>query len=459
MRLSLVLAALLAAVVVSTARAELWLVGKLGPGLNSAPGRQVSEDARYRLVEMSEADADAAKAAGFMLKPGPRTKSRAAREESPDRIEDERFAWRPDSLVARVVAQVSLDSLARDIRWLQDFRTRYTTQDSCDSCAARLLRRFAAYGCSTEFDRYRYQGNLSFNVIATIPGDAVPESIVVMCGHFDSYSPTPTNAPGADDNATGTAILLEAARLFQQARFRYTVKLVGFSGEEQWLKGSYHWVDSVVVPQQMKIDGVYNVDMIGYTSADSTYHVVNYNDNSTPLAALCDSINEWYSIGMNRLLLYYDPDCAGDNTPFWERGIKAVFALEDSEWGIWNGSNPHYHTTHDTFGFLRMGQVRRVAQMCIGALATHAGMTEYTGTAEPKPAEWRTANAGTSIIRNVLFLPNSPVFIRCPLYSPSGRKLLSLSPGPNDLRGLAAGVYFLKPGGPDAAPCRVVKLR
>lgn len=410
----------------------------------------MNEDPRYWLVEMSESDADAAKAAGIRLKP-----VFTARTEP----SGWNFAWQPDSVVARIVEQVSLDSLARDIRRLQNFRTRHTLRDSCDSCAFWLYRRFVSYGCSAEFDRYRYQGNLSFNVIATIPGEARPESIVVMCGHFDSYCPTPDNAPGADDNATGTAILLEAARLFQNARFRWTIKLVGFSGEEQWMKGSYHWVDSVVVPQQLKIDGVYNVDMIGYTSADSTYHVVNFNTPSAPLAALCDSVNRWYSIGLDQLLPYYDPDCAGDNTPFWERGFRAVFALEDSEWGIWNGSNPHYHTTHDTFGTLRLGQVRRVAQLCIAALATHAGLFDCVGTGDSRTAtashDWH-AQPNPFVARTRIAKRENDLWEVCNV---SGRPLCRQR-GDAIGVGLSPGVYFIKPTIASTAPSlRVVKIR
>ncbi|MEO0074113.1 MAG: M28 family peptidase, partial [candidate division WOR-3 bacterium] len=427
-----------------------WLVGKLRPEM-IPPGIVLNEDHRYWLVEMSESDADAAKSAGFQLKPVFQTRSEP-------RASVWNASWRPDSNVARLVAQVSLDSLARDIRRLQNFRTRHTLRDSCDSCAFWLYRRFAGYGCSTEFDRYRYQNNLCFNVIATIPGEVRPESIVVMCGHFDSYSPTPDNAPGADDNATGTAILLEATRLFQNARFRWSVKLVGFSGEEQWMKGSYHWVDSVVVPQQLKIDGVYNVDMIGYTSADSTYHVVNYNSPSIALAGLCDSVNRWYSIGLDQLLLYYDPDCAGDNTPFWERGFRAVFALEDSEWGIWNGSNPHYHTTHDTFGTLRLGQVRRVAQMCIAALATHAGLIDYVGADESRPETalqpWR--------IRPNPFVNQTRIWGReddlWEVLDISGRPV-SRERGRTIGSRLLPGVYFLKALDTPFSVARIVKLR
>lgn len=432
--------------------AERWLVGRLGPGLVSAPGNVVSADDRYYLVEMTEAEADAAKASGFRLK--------RAVQPAP-MVEAGVFGWQPDTIVAGLVSRVSLDSLAKDIRRLQNFVTRYTTRDSCDSCAAWLFRRFAAAGFAVEYDTYRYQGNLSFNVIATLPGHVVPESIVVICAHFDSYTDTPANAPGADDNATGTAILLEAARLFRDIRFRWTVILAAFSGEEQWMKGSYHWVDSVVVPRQMKLGAVYNVDMVGYTAYESTYHVVNYNSPSAPLAMLCDSVNRWFSIGLNHLLPYYDPDCAGDNTPFWERGFKAVFALEDSEWGIWRGSNPYYHTTGDTFGTLRMGQVRRVCQMALAAAATVAEPVEWVGI-EQEPriiCESRTLLAvSPNPFVGYTIVPGREQE-HFTLLDVSGRTVAT-HPGGKVGQALPAGVYYLLPESRPRHPgLRIVKLR
>lgn len=453
--------ALLALALAPLRAADRWLVGRLGPGRESAPGVVLAEDDRYYLVEMTEADADAARAAGFMLKRTTKPDSPAG----PDAI----FNWSPDPITAELVEQVALDSLAKDIRRLQNFVTRHTLRDSCDSCAAWLYRRFAAESLVVEYDTYRYNGNLSFNVIATLPGQVAPESIVVVCAHFDSYTRTPDNAPGADDNATGTAILLEAARLLRTVRFRWSIMLAAFSGEEQWMKGSYHWVDSVVVPRQLKIGGVYNVDMVGYTAHESTYHVVNYNSPSAPLAALCDSVNRWYSIGLEHLLLYYDPDCAGDNTPFWERGFKAVFALEDSEYGIWNGSNPHYHTTHDTFGFLRMGQVRRVCQLALAAAATVAGPVEWVGLADnPAPGASHPTSFPT-IVGDRLLFPQSALVTRCShlqLFDAAGRLVLSrpldtrYSSLDIDISLLPAGVYYARPVGRwRGSAIRLVKLR
>ncbi|MEO0085194.1 MAG: M28 family peptidase [candidate division WOR-3 bacterium] len=453
MKLTLLGIALLCVASAPAQTVDRWLVGKLGPGLISAPGRVISEDDRYYLVELTETDADAARAQGFRLK---RVVVQPALTEPATA-----FNWQPDTIVAGLVNRVSLDSLAEDIRRLQNFVTRHTLQDSCDSCAAWLYRRFAAEGLAVEYDTYRYQNNLSFNVIATLPGHTVPESIVVICAHFDSYTQTPANAPGADDNATGTAILLEAARLFRNIRFRWTVILAAFSGEEQWMKGSYHWVDSVIVPQQMRVGAVYNVDMVGYTAYESTYHVVNYNAPSAPLAALCDSVNRWYSIGLDHLLPYYDPDCAGDNTPFWERGFKAVFALEDSEWGIWRGSNPYYHTVGDTFGTLRMGQVRRVCQMALAAAATVAGPLEWVNLEELTQVTGRADM--TLAVRPNPFVGYAVVpgreRERFALLDVSGRQVADCLGGRVG-QTLPAGVYYLRPdGGSFHQTIRLVKLR
>jgi len=271
------------------------------------------------------------------------------------------------------VRQVSMSNLRQNIIDLQNYRTRYTYTWQCDSAASYLYRRFSNLGLNTVYDIYILSGNTSYNVDATYRGQVRPESIVIASGHFDSYSnQSQTNAPGADDDASGVAAALEAARVLNTARFRWTIRYLAFSGEEQWMKGSYHWVDSVAVPQGLRIGGVYNLDMIGYTAYDTNLIYVTPNTASRTLAVLAESVNRQYNLGL-RVYNYLDEDAAGDHTPFWQRGYKAVFVIEDSEWGIWNGSNPHYHTTHDTLGTLRMSLVFRTTQLAVACLATLAG--------------------------------------------------------------------------------------
>ncbi len=408
----------------------------------SAGGRVLLERDGFALLRMTELEARALKAGGARLK------QVAARPYRLRALAEEPAAvpLGPDTTIQRLMQLVSIDSLHDRIVELQNFVTRNTYYAKCESAAQYLYRRFTGLGLDTRVDTYylTQPTTRASNIEVTLPGAVVPESIVVACAHFDSYCQTgQANAPGADDNATGTAALLELARVLKDARLRWTVKLLAFSGEEQWMKGSYHWVDSVAVPEAMKLGGVFNIDMVAYTAADTTRLVMNTNTPSRGLAVLSESINVWYDIGL-RLINYLDEDCAGDNTPFWEQGYKSVFALEDSEWGIWNGSNPHYHTTHDTIGFVRMGQVLRTTRLVLGCMATLSGLAPLSVMEEARGTRPASA-AGPTIAAGTLFVPG-PADGRQPgwLLDASGRRVLLLRPGRNDVSGLAPGVYFIK---------------
>jgi hypothetical protein len=436
------------------AAGEYFHVHRIGPGRDLLPGRVLHVLPRRALVRMTETEAEAARQDGYRL-------TRLPVEPAPLCLP---AAWDyapppPDSLIRSLVASVSLESLARSARRLQDFGTRYTYSRKCDTAAWWLQTRFQELGLSTELDTYLCgsRRDTSYNVIAWLPGTVRPESIVIACGHFDSYSETQPNttAPGADDNATGTAALLELARLLSQHRFRWTIGLIGFSGEEQWMVGSYHWVDSVARPRNLRIAGAFNLDMFAYTAYDSNLIYVIRNIASTPLAVLAESVNVRYDIGL-RLVNYHDEDCAGDNTPFWERGFRAVFVLEDSEWGIWNGSNPHYHTPHDTMGFLRLGQLWRGTQLALGCVATLAGPDDQSAQAETPPvARPVSRHVRPNPFRGFTAVPDLPRQ-RFRVLDVTGRPVAECL-GSCVGQGLAPGVYFLE--SPTPGPqARITKL-
>ncbi|MFO7639182.1 MAG: M28 family peptidase, partial [bacterium] len=414
------------------------------------------QDSRSFIVRLDEAQARAASESGWLLAALPRRgyPPAADRPAGSEAEPGDRFDWQPDTLVGRIVESLRLDPLVEDMRALEAFGTRYTYSPKCEEAALWLYERLVDLGWETELDTYYINSTRALNVEATLPGEVRPDSIVVVCAHFDSYSQQGmTSAPGADDNATGTAILLELARVLREYRFRWTVKLLAFSGEEQWMKGSYHWVDSIAVPQDLAIYGAFNVDMIGYTARDSNYLVVNRDVPSAPMAALAESTNRWYDIGLS-LLNYLDPDCPGDAQPFWEAGYKGTFALEDSVWGIWRGSNPYYHTENDTVGTLTLGQVLRVGRLTAACLATVAVPTGLTGIAGPDPVgPGRAAGTGTLLFSRGLELSG-----RWDVFGADGRRAARGSAaefGPL----LAPGVYYLYAIGQDRPARRILKLR
>ena len=376
---------------------EYFLVFKAGPGRGAHPGRLLWENERLRLVRMPEAEALQAKAQGYEMVQLPGY-PHPLKIEGPS---EETLSPAPDTIIQRLVGMVSQANLRQTILDLQAFRTRYSTNPRCDSAAQYLHQRFSALGLdSVDYDYYLYQGYNLKNVDALYRGRVRPESLVVACGHFDSYSNQPqTSAPGADDDASGVAAALEIARILKTARFRKTLRYLSFSGEEQWMKGSTHWVDSVAVPRGLRIEGFYNLDMIGYTASDTNLLYVTPNNASRSLAVLAESANAQYGVGL-RVANYWDEDAAGDHTPFWDRGFKAVFVIEDSEWGIWNGSNPHYHTTHDTFGILRMSLVTRATRLAAACLATLAEPIPESGVEEDLTQGPAPGGRGVSIVPN-----------------------------------------------------------
>ncbi|MFO7674846.1 MAG: M28 family peptidase [bacterium] len=411
-----------------------------------APGAVLWDDARQAVVRLSEDEARAAQDAGWLLAALPR-RGFAPAAQPPARLD---FA--PDSMVGRLTALVSLDTLMADIRRLQDFGTRYSYAPECEAAGRWLADEFRGLGWEVALDTYYIQSTRCINVEATRPGLEPDSAIVIACAHYDSYTPQGmTSAPGADDNATGTAILLELARVLNEYRFQRTVKLLAFSGEEQWMKGSYHWVDSVAVPQGLAIEVAFNVDMVGYVGEDVNDVVINTDVASRPFAVLAESVNNWYDINLS-LLNYLDPDCYGDNTPFWEAGYRSTFALEDSEWGIWNGSNPHYHTTHDTVGILTPAVVHGVGRLTAASVATVAVPVEPTALAEPPARPDYLPAGGTLVFSREFVLPG-----RWDAFSAAGRRVASgaaedLGPA------LAPGVYYLRPGDGAGPARRVLKL-
>src|SRR5690606_24308011 len=107
-----------------------------------------------------------------------------------------------------------------------------------------------------------------YNVMARLPGTGRPDDIIVVGAHYDSISQSPqTTAPGAEDNGSGTAGLLELARILAPARPEATILFIAYAGEEQGLNGSYDHVRKLRAAGELtKVKAVYNMDMIAYTS-------------------------------------------------------------------------------------------------------------------------------------------------------------------------------------------------
>ena len=128
-----------------------------------------------------------------------------------------------------------------------------------------LKSKYTSFGYTVsqmQEDSYTYSGSPSVckNLIVTKVGTLYPNTYVIVCGHYDSIGGTGTN-----DNGSGLVSILETARLLKNIPTEYSIKFINFSGEEDGLRGSQHYVSSVVNATTPKLDIrlVLNIDEVG----------------------------------------------------------------------------------------------------------------------------------------------------------------------------------------------------
>jgi hypothetical protein len=193
------------------------------------------------------------------------------------------------------------------------------------------------------------------NVVAELRGSERPEEIYIVCAHYDTTSVG--ERPGGDDNASGTAGVLEAARVLTQYNSAATLRFIGFNAEEDWMLGSQDYVNRVVLPGKEKIIGVLNLDMVLRPGWDSDPDRPVDLNIETRASTACLA---WAHVFMDAIATYVpslavDPDSptgfywdAGDQGPFIAAGYPALMIAENTASQIWwYGSNAYYHQPGD----------------------------------------------------------------------------------------------------------------
>jgi hypothetical protein len=384
-----------------------------------------------------------------------------------------------DTFVARLVGTVSQDSVLGSIRRLQNFYTRYSTTDSCRSAVNYMLGRLQAYGCDS-FYGHTYRTNYAPNAVGVKVGTLNPRRQYIICGHIDNTSDyEPDRCPGSDDNASGSTAALEAARVFADCEFDYTVKFIGFTGEEQGLFGS----DSFSRQASRRHDsilGVLNFDMISYgrTNLDSLIITgKSTSPNCTPLVNAYCANADTYTTLKYREDLISSGGYGSDHYYFWQRGYLAL-------WGEENDFTPKYHTIGDTIGtpgYVNCGtnnipMCTEGIKAAVATLAKLAGAHVSSGVKEGSPGLRRSELSqnspnpfhGQTVIR---YAPGADASARVRIYdlqgvlvseladhSSAGLRQVSWNGRDRNGRPVAPGVYFYRLGGSARTPFRKAVL-
>jgi hypothetical protein len=276
--------------------------------------------------------------------------------------EKRKIPFRSAAAISDLVIQVSPARLRSDILALQNFKTRYASTPQCESAGAFILRRFQQMGLEAKSDPFTFETHYqSKNIVAVIPGKVAPERLVLACAHYDSISDDPlVSAPGADDNASGTAALLELAGILAGEKFDFSIGLLCVSAEEWGLYGSAHYARQAR-QNGAEIIAVINLDMIAYPGSRQRVLDVIANQDSEWLADRYIAAGQPH-VGL-RLEKVVDPSLIwSDHSSFWDQGYAALLGIEDSD-------NPYYHTTSDKLDTLDLAFAAEAVKASLAVVA------------------------------------------------------------------------------------------
>ena len=232
-----------------------------------------------------------------------------------------------------------------------------------------LAQEFGTLGLAVTTPSFMVGGNTTYNVVGTITGTSTPDDWYIIGGHFDSI-PSSGTAPGAEDNASGCAGVLEMARVLTTRSLNSTVIFICFSGEEQGLWGSKdHAQDLVDDGDGSKLKAMLNMDMIGYTG-DSELDLLL--EGSSDFLFLINDFAAAAALYAPELVIRTTTFYFGsDHVPYLDLDLPAILTIEDD----WD-SYPDYHQSTDIPANLSLPMGGGVLKTNIAIMATYIGFGE-----------------------------------------------------------------------------------
>jgi Zn-dependent M28 family amino/carboxypeptidase len=276
-----------------------------------------------------------------------------------------------------LAAEVSQANVEATIRALEDMGTRYTFAPENQDAQDWITDEMADYGFVVERDPFTVGNAEAVNLIARQPGANNPERVWIYSAHYDSTSTSPdTYAPGADDNASGVAGVLEAARILAGHELNDSVWFVFTGAEEQGSLGSEHMAEWLL-EQDVNVQGVIAPDMIGYWPlGDEDLVDILGDDESEHLVQSMAEVAT--ALGIAHKTWIQHSYCYGDDhTNFQEAGFPSITPMDCVEAHNIPSSGemtPHYHRISDTIDTIHLPFTTTVVGMIVASLADLAGV-------------------------------------------------------------------------------------
>ena len=247
------------------------------------------------------------------------------------------------------------------------FGVKTTGSTSNNNTFNWLKNKYLSFGYSDSQiseNAFTYNGNLTKNLILTKTGTKYPNTYVIVCGHYDTIA-----GPGVNDNGSGTSVILELARILKDVPTEYSIKFINFTGEEQGLRGSQNYVNTVVngTNPKMSIKLVFNIDQVGGVAGQVNNTITCERDTNNSPSTNNAASNAITQELMNCVSLYSPLQTnlsyayGSDYMPFQSNGEIITGFYEFNESNV-------PHTSADIYSNMDPVFVYNVAKAALGAV-------------------------------------------------------------------------------------------
>ena len=273
---------------------------------------------------------------------------------------------------ARKRMTVSIKHLNGHVQNIHFDRNPYDGHSRLEEAAQYIKRELEKIGLSTEEDKFQWERKSYKNIVAEKKGRTSPDRVFILGAHYD----TVPGSPGADDNASAIAVLLEVARNIQAVQLEFTVRLIAFSLEEYNFVGSTHYIE-ILKKREEKILGMISLEMVGFTGPGQSYPpylnpkyypnvgdfiaIIGNEGSKELLEKVCQSFKTHIpQLPLESLIVPGNGEGMeevrlSDHSPFWDEGFPALMVTDTSFL-----RNPNYHLPSDRMETLDFEFMRKV---------------------------------------------------------------------------------------------------
>ncbi len=260
-----------------------------------------------------------------------------------------------------IVSNVSSSNILADLNSFENFGIKSIGTPALNNTQNWIKARYESLGYTDIVEQpFSYSGDTTNNIIVTKTGTLYPNTFLIIDAHYDTI-----NGPGTNDNGSGTVLIMELARLLKDVDTEYSIKFIHFSGEEPGLIGSNYYVDNTVVPQNLDISLVFNIDEVGGVNGMVNDIIVCEKDvagSSTNNAASAEATTILANcIGFySNLNTQISNAYASDYIPFENNGEIITGLFEKNQ-------TPHAHTSTDILANMDADYLFEVTKGALGA--------------------------------------------------------------------------------------------